>query len=430
VRKTVSYEIGNPLDYKQKLICFASQFEHFLILDSAGYTSKYALLAALGAEQLFYPVSRSSFDELYNWHRQCKDWLFGHISYDVKNEIEMLTSSLPDNIQFPMLSFFQPAYIIELKNNQVLYHISENKTETEVENLHHEILIFTVSNYTKINILPFHKQITKQQYLDNFSHIKRHIQMGDIYEMNYCQEFYNDLFIEEPSACFNSLMHHTPMPFSAYYRHKENYLLCASPERYIKKSGNTIISQPIKGTIKRGINNKEDFLLKYALEHSEKERAENCMIVDLVRNDLSRTALKGSVRVTELCKVYSYPTVFQMISTVQSQLKEGIPFTDVLKTTFPMGSMTGAPKISAMKLIEKYEAVRRGLYSGTVGYIDPRGDFDFNVVIRSLQINTKIRYASFITGSAITINADAEKEYEECLVKAEGLMRAFHSSIF
>jgi para-aminobenzoate synthetase component 1 len=400
-----------------------------MLLDSSGYPSTYPFLAALDAAHVFYPKTNQSFDELFQWHQQCNDWLFGHISYDVKNEIESLSSSLPDFIKFPVFSFFQPVYIIEIVENKATYHIPSYISDMDAEHLHNEILSTAIDEAMQINAPSFHKRISKKQYMDAFSSIKQHIQMGDIYEMNYCQEFYNEHFTKEPVQCFVSLLHHSPMPFSAYYRHKQNQLLCASPERYIKKNGSQIISQPIKGTVKRGKNQEEDNRLKSTLEQCEKERAENIMIVDLVRNDLSRTAQKNSVEVTELCKVYEFPTVFQMISTIQSQQKQDVKFTDVLKTTFPMGSMTGAPKIRAMELIEKYEAVRRGLFSGTVGYINPAGDFDFNVIIRSLQINTQKHYASFITGGAITIKSDAKQEYEECFVKAQGLLNAFNAVI-
>ena len=219
------------------------------------------------------------------------------------------------------------------------------------------------------------------------------------------------------------------MPFSALYRINEKFLLSASPERYLKKVKNKVISQPIKGTIKRTSNEKENRKLKQQLQQNNKDRAENIMIVDLVRNDLSQTAIKNSVKVKELCKIYEFPTVFQMISTIESTVDTETPFTDIIKTTFPMGSMTGAPKIKAMEIIEKYESVKRGLYSGSVGYISPKGDFDFNVVIRSLQINYKNNYASFITGGAITILSNAEDEYEECFVKAQALLNALKTKI-
>lgn len=198
-------------------------------------------------------------------------------------------------------------------------------------------------------------------------------------------------------------------------------MLSASPERYLKKDGETIISQPIKGTAKRSKNILEDDRLKIALSQDTKERSENIMIVDLVRNDLSKTAIKGSVKVEELTKVYTFDQVHQMISTVTSKVEETTHPVDVIKSTFPMGSMTGAPKISAMRIIEDLEASKRGLYSGSVGYFSPTGNFDFNVVIRSILYNKTKKYVSYSVGGAITAKSDPLKEYEECLLKAKAM---------
>jgi para-aminobenzoate synthetase component 1 len=198
-----------------------------------------------------------------------------------------------------------------------------------------------------------------------------------------------------------------------------------SPERYLKKEGKTILSQPIKGTAKRYPDNPElDLKNLNALKDSEKERAENIMVVDLVRNDLSKICEHGSVHVDELCKVYSFPQVHQMISTVSGTLRDDVQFSDAVKATFPMGSMTGAPKKKVMELIERYEKSKRGLFSGSIGYITPYNDFDFNVVIRSVLYNAATRYLSFHTGSAITFSSDPEKEYEECLLKAAAIKKA------
>jgi para-aminobenzoate synthetase component 1 len=250
-----------------------------------------------------------------------------------------------------------------------------------------------------------------------------HIQIGDIYEANFCQEFYAEDIQIRPFELYKSLMDTSPTPFSAYYSFAKNQLMCASPERFIKKTGNKIISQPIKGTAKRSLNQEEDAYLKRQLYHSKKDRTENVMIVDLVRNDLSRTAKQKSVKVEELFGVYSFSNVHQMISTVTSEVAKEHHFTDVIKAAFPMGSMTGAPKIMATKLIEKFEHTKRGLYSGSVGYISPNGDFDFNVVIRSLQFNVENNYLSYMVGGAITHNSIPEEEFLECEVKADAIKK-------
>jgi para-aminobenzoate synthetase component 1 len=200
--------------------------------------------------------------------------------------------------------------------------------------------------------------------------------------------------------------------------------LSASPERFIKKSLNKLYSQPIKGTVRRAQDDAEDEKLKSALLASEKERAENLMIVDLVRNDLAKSSETGSVEVTELFGRYSFKQVHQMISTVSSTIIDGLNPVTAIANAFPMGSMTGAPKVMAMQLIEQYENSKRGLYSGAIGYFAPNEDFDFNVVIRSIQYNEERQYVNFEVGSAITIDSHAEQEYEECLLKASAMLRA------
>lgn len=222
------------------------------------------------------------------------------------------------------------------------------------------------------------------------------------------------------------------MPFQNHHLRRflklnDKYLMSASPERYIKKEGTKIISQPIKGTAKREDDFILDSILKNNLVTDQKERSENVMIVDLVRNDLSQTATKGSVKVEELCKIYTFDQVHQMISTVTSQVAENTHPIDIIKSTFPMGSMTGAPKISAMKIIETLEETKRGLYSGAVGYISPSGDFDFNVVIRSILYNASNKYVSYSVGGAITAKSDPLNEYEECLLKAKAMRTVLES---
>lgn len=424
MRKSIILEI-NTSTFKQKLYYWALNFKHFLILDSQHYESKYELLAAIGAIQLFQP-QKNFFEAFHTWQKSLKDWAFGHFSYDLKNEIEKLESNHPDYIGFPTLSFFQPAFIIKIDSNKVEYLFLPQTPMEEIEKIHQTILNQQINE--KVSFSPFKKRISKEAYFDNFHKIRQHIQLGDIYEMNYCQEFYTESFHSNPASTFQKLMEFSPMPFSAFYRNNHQFLLSASPERYIKKENTMITSQPIKGTIRR-IQNDAGIDFKQKLAQSQKDLAENVMIVDLVRNDLSRTAVKNSVKVDEMCKVYEFPTVYQMISTIQSEVRKNTSISEIIKTTFPMGSMTGAPKIKAMELIEKYEKTKRGLYSGAVGYISPEDNFDFNVVIRSLQINQKTHYASFLTGGAITIQSNAEEEYDECFVKATALLKAFNTFI-
>ncbi|MBP8192996.1 MAG: anthranilate synthase component I family protein, partial [Chitinophagales bacterium] len=254
--------------------------------------------------------------------------------------------------------------------------------------------------------------------------IKTHIQLGDIYELNFCQEFYAGDALIDTVRVFQKLNQLSKAPFTSFFKNEGNYLMCASPERFLKRQNNTLISQPIKGTRKRIQDKKQDNLLKQQLFFDEKERSENVMIVDLVRNDFSRIALKNSVEVEELFGIYSFEQVHQMISTVTCTIPQDLSFSEIIKAVFPMGSMTGAPKIAAMELIEQYEPTKRGLFSGAVGYMTPKGNFDFNVVIRSILYNEQNQYVSIQAGSAITIDCDAEKEYEECLLKAKAMLEA------
>ncbi|MEN8883690.1 MAG: aminodeoxychorismate synthase component I, partial [Flavobacteriaceae bacterium] len=264
-------------------------------------------------------------------------------------------------------------------------------------------------------------RIHKDEYHQKVTKVLEHIHRGDIYEANFCQEFFAENTTINPLQVYEDLNKISEPPFASFFKIDNHYLLSASPERYLKKEGSKIISQPIKGTAKRLINPIDDEKIASDLSRDLKERSENIMIVDLVRNDLSKTAKKGSVSVEELCKVYTFKQVHQMISTVVSELNDDVHPVDVIRDTFPMGSMTGAPKISAMKIIEELEETKRGLYSGTVGYFTPNGDFDFNVVIRSILYNSEKKYLSFSVGSAITAKSTPEKEYEECLLKAKAM---------
>lgn len=265
---------------------------------------------------------------------------------------------------------------------------------------------------------------SKQEYLENVNFLKKEIQLGNIYEVNYCLHFEDDNAQLNPYKVFKSLQQKTEAPFGIYFNFEDWYAMGASPECYLQKEGNKISSKPIKGTRKRSHNSTEDNKLIEELQNSEKERAENVMIVDLVRNDLSKLATKNSVNVDELCKIYSYKTVHQMVSTISCELKPETSFSSIIRDTFPMGSMTGAPKKAAIEYIQQTEKRNRDWYSGTMGYIKPNGDFSLNVVIRSILYNEKTKFASLSAGSAITSLANAEEEYEECLLKAQAMINA------
>ena len=320
------------------------------------------------------------------------------ISYELKNHIEKLESSNLDEIHFPLLFCFVPGKI------QVNYDFP--KTKEENQHIH------------------FHARESKPSYIDTINQIKNHIQKGDFYETNYCYEWWTECLNFKSKSIYNKLISITEPPYCVYADLENHQILCASPELFIKKKGNKLISKPIKGTQKRSTNNLEDEALIQALKNNPKERAENIMIVDLVRNDFSKICLPESVNVEELCKVYTFKNIHQMISTVSCEVSDSISLSSILKATFPMGSMTGAPKIEVLKTMEKLEKTKRGLYSGSIGVIQPNGDFDFNVIIRTLLYNKRNNILSFHVGGAITNESDPEKEYEETLVKAQALFDA------
>lgn len=383
-----------------------------------------AQLIAIGCTQeLVLKKEKGAMQHLQEFVNATKGWLFGYLTYDLKNEIEALSSSNDDLIQFPALHFFSPLLVLEISGTRVTVHYDDHFIQREkVEALFKEL------SYAQ-GIKPIQKQqpvliqakITKPEYIAAVKQLQSHIRKGDIYEVNFCQEFFAENTVIDPVQTYQKLNAISQAPFAAYCNFGGYHLICSSPERFLRKHGMHLLSQPIKGTIRRSADPQEDVLLKNELQQSEKERSENVMIVDLVRNDLSRIAKRGTVSTDELFGAYSFKQVHQLISTISCEIKEDASFTDIIRNTFPMGSMTGAPKVSAMQLIEQYESSKRGLYSGAVGYIRPEGDFDFNVVIRSILYNEQLHCVSFMVGSAITDRADAEQEYEECLLKAKAL---------
>ncbi|WP_299260939.1 aminodeoxychorismate synthase component I [uncultured Aquimarina sp.] len=428
MRSTRTYTLDNSSEFKIKLLQWAQQFDDILWLDSNAYSQKYSSYDAILAVDAFTSIKTdyyTAFDKLKEYQEQTADWIFGYLSYDLKNDVEKLSSENTDNLDFPDLYFFQPKKIFLLKDNklevQYLRMVDDEMDEDYqlIENFPSSIAVSSENSHcgkVKISL-----RITKDVYKEKIQQVLTHIHRGDIYEANFCQEFFAENSCIAPLETYHHLNQISKPPFAAFFRMNDQYMLSASPERYLRKEGNKIISQPIKGTAKRSTIFKDDKKLVSILEQDPKEQSENVMIVDLVRNDLSRTALKGTVNVEELCKVYTFKQVHQMISTVVSEIDSEVSPVDVIRTTFPMGSMTGAPKISAMQIIEDLEESKRGLYSGAVGYFTPEGDFDFNVVIRSILYNERKQYVSYTVGGAITAKSDPDKEYEECLIKAKAM---------
>lgn len=427
LRRKATFRVSNIPTFKDALLHWAQQFHEVAWLDGNAYTDKYSsfdAILAVDALTVLATDTDHAFDDLTSYERETKDWIFGYLSYDLKNDVEALASDNFDGLHFPDLYFFQPKKIICIQGNRVEFNYL-NMVGDEMDSDFEIISRQSFGTYSTADeaehSVHIKLRIFKDEYFDRVNKMLGHIYRGDIYEANFCQEFYAEDTLINPLSTYRKLNSISHPPFAAFLKINDKYLLSASPERYLKKEGNKIISQPIKGTAKRSLDIQEDQLLKITLEKDEKERAENIMIVDLVRNDLSKSAEKGSVKVEELCKVHSYPQVHQMISTVTATVPKAKNPVEIIKECFPMGSMTGAPKISAMKIIEALEASKRGLYSGAVGYFTPEGNFDFNVVIRSILYNASHKYVSFSVGSAITAKAVPEKEYEECLLKAKAM---------
>jgi len=415
----VTVTISDIPSFKQKALQWATGFDVVCYLDSNNFNDaygKYDALIAVGAKHELKANVGNAFAELEQFRQQHTGWMTGFFTYDLKNETEELSSN-PDYLLFPDLYFFVPEHLITIKGN-----------EAEVESANAKAVISNIDqqspgkNSSTANV-KLQSRFSKTDYIDTVKKIQQHIVRGDIYVSNFCQEFFAEDVTIDPLDIFNQLNHLSPNPFSSFFKYHQQYILCASPERFLTKRVDKLISQPIKGTAKRLDDIVKDEQVKHQLQNDPKEQQENVMIVDLVRNDLTHSAKPGTVITEELFGIYSFNQVHQMISTVVCELREDVSPVQAIKNTFPMGSMTGAPKISAMQLMEQYERSKRGVYSGAIGYFGRDNDFDFNVVIRSLLYNAENKYLSLHVGSAITYDADPEKEYEECLVKASAMFK-------
>ena len=433
MRSKKKYKVSLTENLKNKLLYWSKKFEEVVWLDSndknnySNY-SKYTAILAVDAFTAVKTDCHQAFKKLEDYQTKTNDWLFGYLTYDLKNDIELLKSSNFDGLHFPDLYFFQPKRIFLFTNTGVeiqYLNCIEDELVTDWEDILNQD--YKTSKFKNKSTLKIISRTSKENYFNRLEKILEYIHRGDIYESNFCQEFYLENTKIDPLNTFTHLNKISKPPFATFLRLGNLYALSASPERYISKNGNTVISQPIKGTAKRLIDKMEDEKLRLQLENDQKERSENIMITDLVRNDLSKFANKGSVKVDELCKIYSFEQVHQMISTITCQVDNSLSPVYMIRETFPMGSMTGAPKISAMNIIEELEDSKRGLYSGAIGYFDPRGNFDFNVVIRSILYNTLNNYVSFSVGSAITAKSIPENEYEECLIKAKAMREALEN---
>jgi len=402
--------------FKQKVLNWLKQFNTFCFLDSSQYQGQYEFLAAAGAKAIFQSSDADALEQFQAYITGNGRWMFGHLGYELATAEKICHSAKADQLLFPDICFFEPLILVIGKGNDLTI---------EAENPHE---VFAAIEQPPVIVADTHKplppvqsRMTREAYIATIEQLKKHIQRGDCYEINFCQEFFIDHAEVDPFSMYKKLSRKSPNPFSAFYRLRDKWLLCASPERFLKKENGRISSQPIKGTLRRTNADNSQKAERQLLFESEKDRAENVMIVDLVRNDLSRICEEGSVQVDELFGIYSFPQVHQMISTISGTLNKSVNFKDIINATFPMGSMTGAPKVKVMQLIDQYEKSRRGIFSGALGYIQPGGDFDFNVVIRSIIYNQTTQYLSFQAGGGITIYSDAEKEWEESLLKTKAI---------
>ena len=411
---------GQATEIKKRMLDWASQFSILLFLDSNDYPGRYGCLLAVDAME----TVNGFLADIQAYHDANKDWLFGHICYDHKNELEpKLSSDHKERLGFPQLQFFRPRIVCRIGGSNE--ELTIECIEVDPQQVYNAIVNTEIKEPASLPALNFQQRTSKDVYLDHIAKLRQHIFEGDCYEINYCTESFCENAVIDPLSSFKRLNNISPAPFAACYRLHNKYMLCSSPERYLEKRGGILRSQPIKGTARRSDDETEDEHIKDALRNSIKERAENVMITDLTRNDLARVSETGSVEVEELFGIYSYPRVHQMISTVSGKMRKDLLFTDAIRYSFPMGSMTGAPKVKVMQLIERYEQARRELYSGTVGYITPFGDFDFNVIIRSLFYNAENRYLSFQAGGAITYDSIAEQEWEEMRLKSWAMEQVF-----
>lgn len=395
------YEPSDIKLFKEKAQLWASSFSTACIFDSNSYPDPYgsiSLMICVGSRATFSGNLAGNYQAL-------QDFLDSH----------------PNTFTPGYLSYEEDAFFFvpehRLAFDADLVHIDSKNPHS---------LVAAIEGYSPVGQSIAFKgklkpRMSREEYNLAFEGLQEHILRGDIYEVNLCQEFYAENAIINDFAAYKALNSISPTPFSCYFRNDDEVVISASPERFLKKQDRRLISQPIKGTRARAGNPDDDALVRESLKNDPKEISENVMIVDLVRNDLTRSALAGTVKVDELMGIYSFRQVHQMISTISCSLREGLPVTEAIQNTFPPGSMTGAPKLRAMELIRQYEKGKRGLYSGCLGYFDEKGDFDFNVVIRTLFYNRNTRLLSYQVGGAVTARANKEDEYEECLLKASAI---------
>jgi para-aminobenzoate synthetase component 1 len=428
IRSFHSFPVKDKELIKQQMLSWGSRFNICCFMDNHEYSSahhSFECLLGVGVQSSI-EIKEDAIAAIANFYSTSNDWIFGHVNYDFEVGTGRPSSKHNDFVAFPDAFLFVPQVVIKLEENTLTIGVIRD----DANSICNEILQQSTAVEKNGSSFEMKARMSRDEYLLSVNQLLGHIKRGDCYEINFCQEFFASDAVIDPLKIYQQLATLSPNPFSSYYRVDDKHLLCASPERYLKKTGDTIISQPIKGTWKRdNLDDEADDINRRLLSESAKDRSENVMVVDLVRNDLSKICEQGSVHVEELFGIYSFPQVYQMISTVAGTLRPDTNLPEILAATFPMGSMTGAPKKRVMELIEEYEKSKRGLFSGSVGYITPEKDFDFNVVIRSILYNETARYLSYQVGSAITGHSIAEDEYEECLLKAQAIQQVLTAAL-
>ena len=416
MRSSLAFQVDEY--FADKLCLWLEQQEIGMCFRGNGWRFEGEILAGFGSHKVF----EGEITEIEGFFKNLEETVFCHLNYDVKNQLEHLHSNNSDGINFPQFCFFVPQVIVGVKDNTAsLSFYKEEVGEQFINQCFQSILDQRTTQQPKGNHT-VQKRVSKPKYLEDLAALKTHLQRGDIYQANYCQEFYWENVSASSAQLFNEGFAAMKNPFSVYYKADSKAVMSFSPERFLKVENDIITSQPMKGTAPRSNDPIVDAANKTALRESEKERRENVMIVDLVRNDLSHFAVKASVKVPELYRIESYSRVHQMYSTITAELNPQTPIISALLKAFPMGSMTGAPKVRAMQILEELEHSKRGIYSGTIGFIDPNGVSDFNVVIRSLIYNSESGYLSCHAGGGITDLSIPEAEYQECLVKVTPML--------
>lgn len=428
MRVTAEFPIAP--DFRSKLSAYAAGFEEFALLDSCGNSvygeNSFDYLLAAGAHAVCAPGSEARvFAEWEAFVEAHGDWIFGFLGYELNVGTESISPPAQKLFPSPPLRFFVPAILVLVQGTAVTISVHPDAICDSPDHVYHAILSAPLHPFsdTCIRLQPM---INKSAYIANVERIRKHIIDGDIYELNYCQPFVAHNAELEPISVFNRLCEVSKAPFSALHRFGSQYLICGSPERFFRYDGRRIQSMPIKGTRRRDADSTVDEQLRSELEQSVKDKAEHIMIVDLVRNDLTPYAVSGTIQVDALYGIHAFPQVYQMVSTISAELRQGVPVCRAIRQAFPMGSMTGAPKVRAMEIIAEVEPFQRGMYSGAFGYFTPEGHCDFNVVIRSLLYNADTRLLAAYAGGAIVYDSVAEKELDECYVKLSGIQQVLN----